>query len=210
MEITTRCGQDADCNPSSAGGILGTMLGYEQIPAFWKMGLKEAEDLDFKYTHTSLNKVYEIGLKHALENIRRNGGKTDGEKILIRRQLPQAVRFEEGFSQHQPVEKKWIGKILQTETELTFEGIGFVIKGENRKTVSSARALMAEVEIYIDGLLHERAKLPVNFTTRRHEICWKYDLKPGMHSVRLKLINPDAEMQIHLTEMISYKQSIQN
>lgn len=31
MEISTRAGQDSDCNPSSAGGILGVMLGYSQI-----------------------------------------------------------------------------------------------------------------------------------------------------------------------------------
>src|SRR6516225_8979215 len=36
LEITTRCGQDADCNPSTVGGILGTILGYNHIPAFWK------------------------------------------------------------------------------------------------------------------------------------------------------------------------------
>ena len=45
LEIATRAGQDADCNPSSAGGILGTILGYDKIPAYWKMGLKEAEDI---------------------------------------------------------------------------------------------------------------------------------------------------------------------
>ena len=55
LEITTRCGQDADCNPSTAGGILGTILGYDKIPAYWKMGLKEAEDIDFKYTTMSLD-----------------------------------------------------------------------------------------------------------------------------------------------------------
>ena len=27
MDIATRCGQDSDCNPASAAGILGTMLG---------------------------------------------------------------------------------------------------------------------------------------------------------------------------------------
>ena len=54
LEITTRCGQDADCNPSTAGGILGAILGYDKIPAYWKMGLKEAEDIDFKYTTMSL------------------------------------------------------------------------------------------------------------------------------------------------------------
>ena len=30
------------------------ILGYDKIPAYWKMGLKEAEDIDFKYTTMSL------------------------------------------------------------------------------------------------------------------------------------------------------------
>lgn len=33
LDIAARCGDDSDCNPASAGGILGTMLGYEKIPA---------------------------------------------------------------------------------------------------------------------------------------------------------------------------------
>jgi len=32
LDIATRCGQDSDCNPASAGGILGAMLGYSKIP----------------------------------------------------------------------------------------------------------------------------------------------------------------------------------
>ena len=39
LDIATRCGQDADSNPSSAVGILGTILGYDKFPAYWKQGL---------------------------------------------------------------------------------------------------------------------------------------------------------------------------
>jgi hypothetical protein len=39
LEITPRCGQDSDCNPSTTAGILGVMLGYERIPEVWKSGL---------------------------------------------------------------------------------------------------------------------------------------------------------------------------
>ena len=49
MEISTRAGQDSDCNPSTAGGILGTMLGYSNIPTYWKMGLSDIEDMNFNY-----------------------------------------------------------------------------------------------------------------------------------------------------------------
>ena len=50
LEIATRCGQDSDCNPASAGGILGTMLGYEGIPPVWRDPVKAIEDKPFPYT----------------------------------------------------------------------------------------------------------------------------------------------------------------
>jgi hypothetical protein len=146
-------------------------------------------------------------MKHALENIRRNGGKTDGKQILIRKQLPEAVRFEESFSGLQPVEKKWLGMTLSNTVELTFEGNGFVIKGDNKKLGKDASdALVGDVEVYIDGLLFEKVALPISFTTRRYEISWKYDLKPGKHTVQLKLLNPNPGMQVYLTEIIVYNE----
>src|SRR5512138_2578769 len=39
MDISTRAGQDSDCNPASACGILGTMIGYKRIPDQWKSGI---------------------------------------------------------------------------------------------------------------------------------------------------------------------------
>ncbi|MEY4628856.1 MAG: hypothetical protein RLZZ595_1182 [Bacteroidota bacterium] len=205
MEITTRCGQDADCNPSSAGGILGTLLGYDNIPSYWKMGLKECEDIDFKYTSTSLNEVYEIGLKHALENVVRNGGKIEGNTITIKKQVPIPVKLEEAFKSHVPTEKKWINKPLNNTVELPFEGMGFVIKGANKKKENDAQGdFIAEVEVLVDGTLHEKIKLPTSFTTRRYEITWKYEMKPGKHNILLKLVNPDPHMQVQLQELIIY------
>jgi hypothetical protein len=32
VEISTRAGQDSDCNPSTAAGVLGTMMGFEALP----------------------------------------------------------------------------------------------------------------------------------------------------------------------------------
>ena len=66
LEISTRAGQDSDCNPSTAGGVLATMIGYDKIPTYWKSSLSQAEQLNFKYTNMSLEKTYEISFKHAL------------------------------------------------------------------------------------------------------------------------------------------------
>jgi hypothetical protein len=50
----------------------------------------------------------------------------------------------------------------------------------------------------------EKPQLPVNFTTRRHEICWKYDLPKGHHTVQLKIINPVKGEEIRGAEVIVY------
>ena len=105
VEIAARCGQDADYNPSSAAGILGTVLGYDKIPAYWKMGLSEMEDMDFKYTTMSLNDTYTTGYKHALEMIKNNGGTIYGDNITISVQSPVTTRFEKSFDGHFPIKR---------------------------------------------------------------------------------------------------------
>src|ERR1700680_545966 len=44
LEIATRAGQDSDCNPSNACGILGVMLGYKKIPEQWRNGIPKLAD----------------------------------------------------------------------------------------------------------------------------------------------------------------------
>src|SRR6201996_2245702 len=128
LKIAARCGQDADCNPSTVGGVLGAMLGYKKIPAYWKMGLKDAESIDFKYTTMSLNKVYEIGYKHALDNIKRNGGTINGDKVTIPVQAPQTVRLEQSFTSIYPLAKTDLNQDINTkELNFDFTGTGFVL-----------------------------------------------------------------------------------
>jgi hypothetical protein len=190
LEIATRAGQDADCNPSSAGGVLGTILGYDKIPAYWKMGLKEAEDIDFKYTTISLNKVYEIGLKHAIQNVERNGGKVAGDNITIPVQTPQAVRMEQGFPGIFPVLDVYLNKDNVKDLSFEFEGTGFIVAGNTQNRKEGAPDHVFEAELYVDGQKVETAKLPTNYTTRRYDIFWKYGLPKGKHTVNIKVLNP--------------------
>jgi hypothetical protein len=106
LSVSTRAGDDSDCNPSNAGGVIGTMIGYKNIPAYWKQGLADVELLDFKYTTISLNDVYTMSYKHALKVIEKNGGSVKGDQITIKLQKPKAVRMEVGFENHYPVERK--------------------------------------------------------------------------------------------------------
>jgi hypothetical protein len=204
LEIATRCGQDADCNPSTVGGILGTVLGYNKIPAYWKMGLKEAEVIDFKYTTMSLNTVYQTGFNHALENIKRNGGKVNADDIIIQLQQPIAVKFEKSFEGHFPIAKipvQWSAN--KDEISFEFEGIGFVLKGDASQWDSHSDYVF-NTELYIDGKLVESPKLPVSYTTRRYELCWRYQLPKGKHVVSFKILNPSKEYEIRSSEAIIY------
>jgi hypothetical protein len=210
LEITTRCGQDADCNPSTSGGILGTILGYDKIPAYWKMGLKEAEEINFKYTTMSLANVYEIGFRHALQNIEKNGGKIKGENIAIQVQQPSTVKFEKSFEGIFPVAKvpvKWSAN--KDEISFEFEGTGFVLKGETARWASESIYIF-NTELYVDDKLVESPKLPTSYTTRRYELCWKYDLPKGKHFVRLKILNLSKDEVFNSYEAIIYSDQLIN
>lgn len=204
LEIATRCGQDADCNPSSAGGILGTVLGYNKIPAYWKQGLPEAEDIDFKYTSMSLNDVYAIGLQHALETVQQNGGMVKGNDVTIRLQKPTAVRFEKSFEGVFPVAKipvQWTQD--KSEVRFQFEGTGFVIRGDAAQWNSQSDYVF-QTELYVDDKLVETPELPVNFTTRRYDIAWNYALPKGKHSVRFRIKNPSTEHAVRIWDALIY------
>jgi hypothetical protein len=129
VDISTRCGYDSDCNPANAAGILGAMIGYSNIPDYWKQGIDKVEDMNFQYTEMSLNKVYDIGYRHAVEMVIRNGGTEEGDDILVQYQVPEAVPLEVAFEGKCPVERRRIGKqISEEQPELVFEitGCGFV------------------------------------------------------------------------------------
>lgn len=204
LEISTRAGQDADCNPSSAGGILGTILGYDKIPDFWKKGLKEAEDIDFKYTTISLNKVYDIGLKHALLNIQQNGGKVSEQTITIATQSPVPVALEQGFPNIYPIEKKQFSNSIINEVSFEFTGTGFVVRGEAKRNNDVKEDYVFEAELTVDGKKVETAKFPTDDITRRLELFWKYELENKKHQVTIKVLNPDSKYSLQSNSLIIF------
>lgn len=212
IEIATRCGQDSDCNPGNAAGILGSILGYSQIPDYWKQGLDKVEDRDFKYTTMSLNDVYQIGYNHALQNIKKHGGTVDDSTIQFQPQSPKAVRFEQAFKGLSP--KAYLGiapddktlSVGNTTFEFKFSGTGFVVKGWSESKSGRANTAPA-IDVFIDGGLYESVDLPTQFTTRRHEMSWKYGLESTEHKVKIKLKNPDPRTQVMLSDILVYKDS---
>jgi len=58
--FSMRCGQDSDCNPSNAAGILATSLGMENLPEKYKTGIDNTTKFSFTaYDFPSLIEVCE-------------------------------------------------------------------------------------------------------------------------------------------------------
>ncbi|MGV8096030.1 MAG: ADP-ribosylglycohydrolase family protein [Mangrovibacterium sp.] len=209
IDISTRCGQDSDCNPANAAGILGTMIGYSRIPDFWKQGIGKVEEMNFKYTDMSLNKVYEIGCRHAVEMIKRNGGKEEGENLVIPYQVPKAVSYETSFPGLFPTERKRLNRLLNNKNpEISFEmqGCGFVITGGARKE-QQLTDVKLEVDVYADGQFLETVKLPTQSLVRRHDVAWKYDLPEGKHIITLKARSIPEGYSVYAGDAVLYSTS---
>jgi hypothetical protein len=210
IDIAARCGQDSDCNPSTAGGILGAVIGYNKIPYFWKLGLKEVEGMNFKYTKISLDKTYEYSFRQAIAMIERNGGKVSDNEVDIKIQMPQPVRYEKSFEGIYPIEKRSINiqidKTSKDSTLLTFEGTGIVISGNlkvDEKYILN-RKMAAKLEVYLNDKLSETVDLPYSFDTRRDEIFFKYQLPKQKYKVRIKVIKLIENSKIYIGNAIFY------
>ncbi len=207
MEISTRCGQDSDCNPASAGGILGTMLGYNAIPEYWRTPVSSVENLDFRYTTMSLNDVYVLGYKHAMAVLEKNGAIIKENVIEIPSQQIVPAKLEVCFEGHYPIDRKHLGRQLNVtnrEFEFEFVGNGFVVTGNAQKLSKDLPEGVLEFEVYIDGEKVEQVKMPTSFITRRHEVAWKYQLSEGRHQIKLKMLNPQDGYQLRVDNLLVY------
>jgi hypothetical protein len=83
--ISMRCGQDSDCNPSSAAGIIFTSLGYSKLPARFTSAL----DPKSKFSHTSYDfpALIKVCTELTRQVVERNGGRIEnddsGKQVLI-------------------------------------------------------------------------------------------------------------------------------
>jgi hypothetical protein len=96
--ISTRCGQDSDCNPSNAAGILFTSLGFSNLPPRFKSELNPEE----KFSHTPYNfpRLIEVCEILARQSVTQTGGRIekaqDGKEVMvIPIELPQPGVFEQ-------------------------------------------------------------------------------------------------------------------
>jgi hypothetical protein len=215
IDISTRAGMDSDCNPANAAGILGTMLGYSNIPDYWKQGIDKVEGLNFVYTDMSLLDVYDIGYKHALEMIERNGGKVLDDAVEIRYQVVEPVRFEESFAGLYPVERitrRFDGKTnyltsSNREYSNNFKGSAIVVAGNVSQlppNMPDHETYSVLIDVYLNGELAETVSMPVNWVHRKHEIYWNYDLEEKDYEIKLVARELKEGIRVNVTALVVY------
>ena len=74
--ISCRCGQDSDCNPSSAASILGNFLGAEKIEAQYKNGLDKTRK--FSNTNYTFYEAVELNFDLMKEVLLASGATLEG------------------------------------------------------------------------------------------------------------------------------------
>ncbi|MBR5626249.1 MAG: ADP-ribosylglycohydrolase family protein, partial [Thermoguttaceae bacterium] len=84
MIISTRCGQDSDCNPSSSAGVLFTTVGFSKLPARFSEKLDETA----VFSHTAYNfpALIDVCEKLARQALEQAGGfikEVNGEEVFF-------------------------------------------------------------------------------------------------------------------------------
>jgi len=210
LEISTRCGQDSDCNPSNALAVLGVINGFSGLPAYMQDGVKALGDTLFIHTSYSFNSAVESTVKYAHELIQKDGGTVSDKLLKVKIQAPQAPEFENSFPDvvfdsrvsvfdksgwsfkgkwtpfettgrdNQKVKQSMVTGRAGDELEFTFTGTGVSLVGNWWKDGGKA-------DIYVDGNLHRSIDTYYDFANQQHtESIWHImNLQPGEHKVKL-------------------------
>jgi hypothetical protein len=204
LEVTTRAGQDSDCNPSNAAGVLGTLLGYSGIPEQWKAGIPAIAGTRFDYTNSSFNDITRTTAERAKKIVQMAGGNVSGADLVIPDQQPKPPALEQ-WDMGVPDRRigtldaswSWKGEWREehywdtngiaarkmsdqpgSEATLSFTGTAVALVG--RHSQDGGRA-----DVYLDGEKAGEIDAYIPDRTNDNDLWHAYDLKPGKHSVRI-------------------------
>jgi len=112
--ISTRCGQDSDCNPSNAAGILFTTMGYTKLPE--RFISKIDNETKFSYTEYNFHTLIKVCENLARQSVIKAGGRiekdSDGDEAFI---IPVEM------AQPGVLEQCWEPKPILTDVNFTNE-----------------------------------------------------------------------------------------
>ncbi len=199
IDISTRAGQDSDCNPASSGGILGVMLGYERIPDQFKSYIPKIADEKFRFTDFSFHTIVDSTEKRAIALAKQTGGRVDGDTLIVNTQSPKPAKLELWDDYGSPAERiaagdsRWtwkggwkdvkgvrIGSVKGDEATISFSGTGAIIVGPYITAGGKA-------DVYLDGKLDRSIDVyPDESHDKGGESVWHaFGLPNGKHTVRL-------------------------
>jgi len=204
LDVSTRAGQDSDCNPSSAAGILGVMLGYGRIPDVWKAGIPRIAATKFRFTSYSFDEITRSTMNRALKVIAGAGGTVTPTEVSIPRQAPRAPALEQwavdpptariafgdpawtwsaGWSDAKESERSSGPTMKATDTSgaeavLKFRGTGLSVVG--RCSQQGGRA-----DVYVDG--EKVGEIDAYVVPRTHDNDYWHvtALKSAEHTLRI-------------------------
>jgi hypothetical protein len=211
VETATRCGQDSDCNPASALGVLGAMLGYDKLPAADKQKIDKLADTKFSHTNYSFNDIVKSTETRALEIIRKAGGEVTDAEVVVPVQAPKPPALElwdfgvpvkvwrvdnaawtwKGAWRDMQDRHKLPAKESSepgAEASLTFQGTGLAL-------VSNLAEDGGRADVYIDGVKSDLVADDYIGPNTTDDDLWRvFGLAPGEHTVRL-VVRDDADPQ---------------
>ena len=83
--ISMRCGQDSDCNPSNAAGVLFTTLGMKKLPPRFTSALNRS--IEYSHTAYDFDTLLDVCEKLARQAVKRGGGRIEkgarGEEVFV-------------------------------------------------------------------------------------------------------------------------------
>lgn len=229
MEISLRCGQDSDCNPSNAAAVIGIRNGYSKIPKKWKSGIEAISDSQFLYTDYTFNSAVENTVKYAKLLIKENGGIVTDKEITVKIQKPAAPMLEVSFPNIAPVYRSdvldargwsWNGKwdvfsggnyYLQGKTieigicsnEKGAE-VSFIFEGTGVALAGPFGTQGGKADIFVDGYFHRNIDTYHRRARPNYYPIWHImNLARGEHTVKLVVTGdkkPESEdSQVCLT-----------
>jgi len=100
MVISMRAGQDSDCNPSNAGGVLFTTSNFDSLDSKYISALEQG--VKFSYTEYDFQGLADVSMKLAREIVVQAGGRIekdeDGEEVfVIPVQDPEPSKLEKSW-----------------------------------------------------------------------------------------------------------------
>lgn len=204
LNISTRCGQDSDCNPSNAMGILGVLKGLSRFPSDYRDAISHVADSLFVFTGYSLNRAVASTLAYARTLIAKNGGKVTGSLVSFVPQSPKSLPLEASFP-HLKLSRRlsvvadsaawkfsgcwrfdkdrnaFCSSFRGDEVRLDFTGTGISLEGLWIKNGGKA-------DVYIDGVLRSTIDCFFFYANQEHygiNIFHLFSLRQGHHTLRL-------------------------